>query len=134
MRRRYHGGVTPESGEDLGHGVRVSPGIDGELSVVSPRLDLSWSAPEGQVPGTAVMWRDAPFEVVGRQAAGTGVRWTLRSWSEASAMRNVFKLDRESVRELADRAAAEVGNRRARGWAVVMLPVLGLAPAALQKK
>ena len=133
-RRRYHEGVTPESGEGLGHGVHVSPGIDGELNVVSPRLDLGWRAPEGQVPGTAVMWRDVAFEVVGRRAAGTGACWTLRSWSEASAMRDVFKLDRESVQQLADQAAAEVSNRRARGWAVVMLPVLGLAPAALQKK
>jgi hypothetical protein len=49
-------------------------------------------------------------------------------------MRNVFTLNRESVQDIADRTETEVRNRRARGWTLVLLPVLGLAPAVLQKK
>ena len=126
--------MEPEHGEDLGHGVCASPGSAGELAVTSPRLDLGWQAAEGQVPGTAVLWCGQSFEVVGRMPAGSGVRWTLRSWDEPSAMRNVFTLNRESVQDIADRTENEVRNRRARGWTLVLLPVLGLAPAVLQKK
>ena len=86
------------------------------------------------MPGTAVLWCGQSFEVVGRMPAGSGVRWTLRSWDEPSAMRNVFTLNRESVQDIADRTENEVRNRRARGWTLVLLPVLGLAPAVLQKK
>jgi hypothetical protein len=49
-------------------------------------------------------------------------------------MRNVFRLDRESVREVAAKAEIELRNRRVRIWTVLLLPVLGLAPARLQKK
>ena len=126
--------MEPEHGEDLGHGVYASPGSAGELAVTSPRLDLGWQAAEGQVPGTAVLWCGQSFEVVGRMPAGSGVRWTLRSWDEPSAMRNVLTLNRESVQDIADRTENEVRNRRARGWTLVLLPVLGLAPAVLQKK
>ena len=86
--------MTHEHGEDLGHGVYVSPGLGSELTVTSPRLDLGWRAAEGQVPGTAVLWREHSYEVVGRAEVGRGARWALRRWDEASAMRGVFKLER----------------------------------------
>ncbi len=126
--------MVPEHGEDLGHGVYASPGPGGELTVTSPRLDLGWKAAEGRVPGTAVLWREQSYEVAGRIAAGKGAQWTLRVWNEQSAMRNVFKLSRDSIQELADRAVTEKRNRRARGWTLLALPLLGFAPAALQKK
>jgi hypothetical protein len=122
------------TGEDLGHGVYASPGAGGELMVSSPRLDLPWRAAEGQVPGTAVLWRGQSFEVVGRMDAGSGARWTLRRWDEPTAMRSVFNLDREYVGDLAAKAEAEVRNRRTRVSTVILLPVLGFAPAAVQKK
>ncbi|MDX2435554.1 MAG: hypothetical protein QNL88_00760 [Acidobacteriota bacterium] len=65
-------------GEDLGNGVYVSPAENGQLVVTSPRLDLGWRVAVGRVPGTAVLWRDQPFEVVARTAAGSRHRWTLR--------------------------------------------------------
>jgi hypothetical protein len=49
-------------------------------------------------------------------------------------MRNVFRLDSESVQNEADKAAGEKQNQRFRGWTLLVLPVLGFAPAALQKK
>jgi hypothetical protein len=49
-------------------------------------------------------------------------------------MRVVFKLDHDSIRKLAEEAETKVRDRRSRGWSLVVLPVLGLAPAALQKK
>lgn len=123
-----------ERGEDLGRGVYVSPGTDGEVSVVSPRLDLGWRAADGQVPGTSVLWREKPYEVVGRAGVAQGARWTLQVWRETSAMRGVFRLDRESIREIADRAEAEARGRRTRKSTVLLLPLIGLAPAKLQKK
>lgn len=125
--------MTHEHGEDLGHGVYASPAPDGELIVTSPRLDLEWRVAKGQMPGTAVMWGERSFEVVGREEVGQGARWTLRSWDEAAAMRGVFKLERESVQEMADQAAAEARGARTRRSTVLLLPLIGLAPARLQK-
>jgi len=122
-----------EHGEDLGHGVYVSPGLGSELTVTSPRLDLGWREAHGQVPGTAVLWRGRSFEVVGRSEVGRGDRWTLRRWDEASAMRGVFTLEPESVQEIADQAASESRGARTRKSTVLLLPLLGLAPAGLQK-
>jgi hypothetical protein len=49
-------------------------------------------------------------------------------------MRGVFSLDRESVRDIADRAEAETRERRTRKSTVLLLPLIGLAPASLQKE
>jgi hypothetical protein len=126
--------MTFPTGEDLGHGVHASPGAGGELTISSTRLDLPWRVAEGQVPGTAVLWREGAFEVVARTATKGGIRWTLHFWEDASAMRDVFTLDRETVQIVAAGAEAEARNRRSRWWSLAVLPVLGLAPAALQKK
>jgi len=130
---QYHVFMAHEHGEDLGHGVYVSPGLGSELTVTSPRLDLGWREAHGQVPGTAVLWRGRSFEVVGRSEVGRGDRWTLRRWDEASAMRGVFTLEPESVQEIADQAASESRGARTRKSTVLLLPLLGLAPAGLQK-
>jgi hypothetical protein len=130
---RYHVRMTPEHGEDFGHGVYASPGPDGELTVTSPRLDLGWHAAKGQVPGTAVLWGEHAYEVVGGAKIGRGARWTLRPWDRASAMRGVFNLEHEAIRVIADQAAAEAQGVRTRKSTVLLLPLLGLAPARLQK-
>lgn len=126
--------MDPQTGEDLGHGVHASPGAGGELTVTSPRLDLGWRVAEGRVSGTPVLWGNHSFEVVGRVEIGQGARWTLQRWDEASAMRGVIKLERETVQEMADRAGAEVRGRRTRISTLLLLPLLGLAPARVQKK
>jgi len=126
--------MNSEHGESLGYGVRVSPSTGDELIVISPRYDLSWRVAEGQTPGSAVVWRGLAFEVVDRYESGRGGRWILRRWDEASAMRGVFTLDPESVREIAERAVAETRGRRTRRSTLLLLPLLGLAPARLQKR
>jgi hypothetical protein len=125
--------MTPEHGEDLGQGVYASPAPDGELIVTSPHLELGWRATDGQVPGTAVLWGEHSYEVVSRAEVGRGARWTLRRWDEASVMRGVFKLEPESVQEMADQTAAEVRGARTRKSTLLLLPLIGLAPARLQK-
>jgi len=130
---QYHMGMTHEQGEDLGHGVFVSPGLGAELTVTSPRLGLEWREAIGQVPGTAVIWRERSYEVVGRTEIGRGARWTLRPWDEAAAMRGVFNLECESIQEIADRVAAAVRSTRTRRSTALLLPLLGLAPARMQK-
>lgn len=122
------------SGEDLGHGVHVSPGTGGELVVTSVQLDLPWRLAQGQVPGTAVVWQENAFEAVAQSRRGSSTRWTLRRWDDRSVMRAVFKLDRASVCGLAEKAATDARIRRSRGWSWILLPVLGLAPASLQTK
>lgn len=126
--------MSPSHGEDLGHGVYASPGDEGDLIVSSPRLELGWRVAEGRVPGTGVLWGGKSYEVVSRVEAGRGSRWKLRGWDDPTAMRNVFKLDRDSIQGVADSAELEARGRLARGWTLAVLPVLGLAPAALQKK
>ena len=104
------------------------------MIVISPRLALEWRVAEGQTPGSAVLWNKQSFEVIGREPVGAGNRWILRSWDEGHAMRTVYTLDRESVAWLAEGAAAERRERRTRAGTMLLLPVLGLAPAALQKR
>ena len=121
-------------GEDLGHGVFVGPSPGGELIVTSPCLDLGWKVTMGQAPGTAVLWRESFYEVIGRAAAGAGDRWVLRCWEEASAMRGVVRLDAETVSVLGERADTQRRGQRTRMWTMPILPLLGLAPARLQKR
>lgn len=122
-------------GEDLGHGVYVAPGPAGELEVVSRRLDLSWRIGRGEAPGSAILWQDIPYEVSAKIPVGAGgARWILNRWTGAAAMRGVATLDRDSISEIADRTEAEQRARRNRGCAVLLLPLLGAAPAAFQKK
>lgn len=125
--------MTSGHGEDLGSGVHASPAPDGQLVVTSPRIDLGWRVSRSRVPGTAVVWRDQPFEVVARIPAGAGHRWDLRPWQDAAAMRNVVSLDSATVATVAARAIAERRGARNRLGTMVLLPFLGLAPAKVQR-
>jgi hypothetical protein len=126
--------MASDHGEDLGNGVYVSPAENGQLVVTSPRLDLGWRPARGRVPGTAVVWHDQPFEVAARVAAGNGHRWDLRPWRDAGAMRNVVRLDVETVGAAAARAVADRRGERYRRGMLPLLPILGLAPATFQKR
>lgn len=126
--------MHPTDGVDLGHGVSVVPGPGGELIVVSRELDLGLRAGEGRSPGTAVIWEDAVYVVASRAPAGRGARWVLLPWTEATAMRDVIKLDGGTVAACA-RATAETRRRdRGRLWSAPLLPLLGLAPASFQMR
>jgi hypothetical protein len=121
-------------GEDLGSGVYASPAPDGRLVVTSPRLDLGWRVAEGRVPGTAVMWHDQAFEVETRSILGKGHRWTLRRWGDAGTMRDVVPLDSRAVAVIAEAAESARRGMRYRAAALLLLPILGLAPAAVQER
>jgi hypothetical protein len=125
--------MDPLHCEDLGHGVFVSPSPGGELIVTSPRLDLGLRVAMAQTPGTAVLWQEHFYEVIGRAAAGAGDRWVLRLWEENSAMRGAVRLDAETVSALGERADTQRRRQRIRIWTMPLLPLLGLAPARLQK-
>ncbi len=126
--------MTSGHGEDLGYGVYVSLADEERLVVISPRLDFGWRAARGRVPGTAVLWREHPYEVVDRAAAGKGHRWVLRPWDESSAMRDVVPLDSASVAAAGVLAVAQRRGVRNRLGTMVLLPILGLAPARVQKR
>lgn len=126
--------MTNDGGADLGHGVFVSSANAGEVVVVSPRLDLGWRVSVGRVPGTAILWRDQPFEVVARTAAGGGHRWTLRPWLDAGAMRDVIPLDSGYIETTAKRSAADRRGEYNRLGTMFLLPFLGLAPARVQER
>jgi hypothetical protein len=121
-------------GEDLGIGVYVSPAENGQLVVTSPRLDLGWRVVDGQVPGTAVMWHDEPFEVAARTAAGNGHRWTLRPWPVTGTMRDVVTLDSQFVASTAAKSTTERRGHRNRVGTTLLLPFFGLVPARVQER
>jgi hypothetical protein len=80
------------------------------------------------------MWRDRPFEVVARTAAGNGHRWTLRPWEGGGAMRDVVHLDPAFIAAIAERRAADRRGERNRMATLLLLPFLGLAPARVQER
>lgn len=127
-------GMKGDHGESLGHGVFVMPVPDGELLVVSPHLALGWRVAAGRIPGTAVMWRDSAYEVAARGAMRSGDRWTLRPWPGEAAMRDVVALDAAAVTTLAQQAEEARRRARARGISLLLLPLVGLAPAAVQRE
>jgi hypothetical protein len=126
--------MPPPDRSDLGFGVHVCRGVDDEVIVTSPRLKLDWQTPTGNTPGTGVMVSGRPFEVVDRIRIRTGDRWVLRPWESASTMRVVVELDAVYVQNAERQARHEDRLRRRRWLTGVLHPVLGLAPAALQRR
>ena len=119
----------------LGHGVSARFLADGTLFVEGAAATLSWSPPRGVLPGTAVLFEDALFEVrdVERRGA-TSARFTLAPWRGSEAARGVFALDAAAVAAL----AADESDRRAafarRRWLWPLLPLMALAPRPLQER
>ena len=120
--------------EDLGHGVEVRPLSSGEIAVVSRGPVLGWQPRAGRAAGTAVRWRDEVWEVVANEGVPEGERWTLVRWPDGEAMRRTVKLDPSAVASLAAAAARERRETHRRAWLLPVLPLLGLAPARLQRR
>ncbi len=119
--------------EIVGEAVRVVPSADG--MVVDWRgVEPDWQPRRGAAPGTAVIWRERPFEAVARMATQTGSRWILRPWPEGEAMRLVARLDAEAVGAARHRADEERSARLRRLATLPLLPVLGLAPGEMQER
>ncbi len=126
--------MTRPTSCDLGHGVRVMPGDGGRIVVLSADFDLGWRLREDGRPGAAVMWEGSGFEVVERAAWRRGARWILAPWTGEDVMRVVLPLDRDSVVAAARAARAGARAARLRPWLLIGAPILGLAPASVQRR
>ncbi len=126
--------MPPSDRSDLGSGVRVWRGDDGEVIVTSPRLRFDWRTAAGGTPGTAVILAAETFEVAEHVPLAAGDRWILQPWGAAETMRVVVRLDAGYVREVEEGAHAEARERWFRTGGSLVLPLLGLAPARLQRR
>jgi hypothetical protein len=84
--------------------------------------------------GSAVLWRDRTFEVVHHRVTSGSEAWVLDPWPETEAMRTVFSLRTETIAELAGETDRDRKNRRMRAAIVPAVPLMGLAPAPLQRR
>src|SRR5438067_1319355 len=105
--------------------------VDGERIVLSSRLPKGWTArvartlTSAEFPGTAVLWEEQYFEVVGAEPLPAGVRYTLEPWCDHHAMRVTARYDDDSeVALLAVTIAYIVSeymtHRSTPTWAVVV--------------
>lgn len=113
--------------------------LEGERIVLSSRLDKGWTprAPKtltsAEFPGTAVLWEDRYYEVVGAERLPQGVRYTLEPWRDEHVMRTSERYDAGSEAQRAENARKErerAGKRRAAVW---LAPLAGHLPASVQE-
>ena len=78
---------------------------DGERWILASHLDKGWTArvektlTTAEFPGTAILWDDRYFEVVGSEPLPPGgVRYVLEPWREQHAMRLTDRYDEPSER------------------------------------
>ncbi|MGD8440873.1 MAG: hypothetical protein PVG53_10075 [Holophagae bacterium] len=126
--------MTSQSGDDLGHGVRVIPSERGGVVVLSDALELGWRPRSTDRRGSAVIWRGEGFEVASVEPWRRGARWTLEPWDGHDVMRVTLPLDPDSVAAAADRADRERAADRLRPYLWLLIPVLGFAAASWQKR
>jgi hypothetical protein len=126
--------MDPSEAVDLGHGMRLVPLPGDDLQLRSRDLELPWTVRSGKTPGSAVLWRGTPFEVVAMSRVRSTAVWTLRPWPDQEAMRGVITLDDGWLEMLARRQAERQTEARRRWLLLPLTPVLGLAPARLQRR
>lgn len=80
------------------------------------------------------MWEGSSFEVVNREPWRGGDRWTLVPWTGEDVMRVVAPLDEGAVESAAVAARSSTVAVRLRPWLWLLSPLLGLAPAAWQRR
>src|SRR5436190_1388442 len=94
--------------------------VDGERIVLSSRLPKGWTArvartlTSAEFPGTAVLWEEQYFEVVGAEPLPAGVRYTLEPWRDHHAMRVTARYDDDSEAALAAEWRAAHARERKR--------------------
>ena len=118
---------------------RVRPG-DGEQFVLLSRFPKQWTprAPKtltsAEFPGTAVLWEERYFEVVGAEGLPQGgVRYVLEPWREMHIMRTTDRYDasREAERMIEWRAGFSRERKRKSANALALLT--GHLPAVVQE-
>jgi hypothetical protein len=86
-------------------------------------------------PGTAVSWAGRLFEVVGEDPSPDGgVSYRLAAWPEEQAIRTMEAYDDASERLRAARRAEEVRDSRRLGLSILLAPVAGFLPGAIQRR
>jgi len=114
--------------------------VDGERIVLSSRLPKGWTArapktlTSAEFPGTAVLWDDEYFEVVGAEPLPQGVRYTLEPWRDHHAMRVTARYDDDSEAALRAEWRAAHARERKRKSAVWLAPLIGHLPAVVQER
>src|SRR6266542_4495787 len=114
--------------------------VDGERIVLSSRLPKGWrprvtkTLTSAEFPGTAVLWEEQYFEVVGAEPLPQGVRYTLEPWRDRHAMRVTARYDDGSEAALAaDWRAAHVRERKRKTVGALAL-LTGHLPAIVQER
>jgi hypothetical protein len=115
--------------------------VDGERIVLSSRLPKGWTPrvertlTSAEFPGTAVLWEERYFEVVGAEALPRGaVRYKLEPWAEHHAMRFTARYDAESEAALAAEWRAAIARERQRKTAGALALLTGHLPAIVQER
>jgi hypothetical protein len=94
------------------------------------RIEKTLTTP--QHPGTAILWEEEYWEVVDIEVLQSGVRYTLTSWPDSSAMRFVDSYDEvREVERAAERRRAIV-REKGRRAAVALGFLTGHLPANVQ--
>ncbi len=114
--------------------------VDGERVVLSSRLPKGWTArvektlTTAEFPGTAVLWEEQYFEVIGAEALPQGVRYTLEPWRDHHAMRLTVRYDADSEAALAEEWRAARTREQKRKTAGALSLLTGHLPAIVQER
>jgi hypothetical protein len=114
--------------------------VDGERIVLSSRLPKGWTVrvertlTSAEFPGTAVLWDEQYFEVIGAEALPQGVRYTLEPWREHHAMRFTARYDAAAEAALAAEWRAARVRERKRKTAGGLALLTGHLPAIVQQR
>lgn len=84
------------------------------------------------IPGSAVLLGDQHYEVVAATTEGGATTYRLEAWPADQVIRTQVEYGAELVRAAQDDRARGARARRARPWAWLLSPVVGLLPEARQ--
>ena len=118
---------------EIGHGVTVTVNPEGSIEILSAHLALPLQARQGHVPGTAVSWGGDLFEVISTSRDEKPERFLAFPWRDGEAARRIFRLDDANLALLAAHTREWHEHRRTRRLGTAILPLMGLAPAPLQR-
>lgn len=112
----------------------------GDRILLSCRVPKGWTARverslnQSEFPGTAVLWDDEFFEVIGVETLPNGVRYALEPWRDHHAMRVSERYDADSeARRAAEWRAAHVRESKRKTAGALSL-LTGHLPAIVQER
>jgi hypothetical protein len=112
---------------------RVRQG-DGDAIILSSRLSKGWTAGNGRIPGTAVLWEERYFEVVAvDDLKQGGFRYVLAPWREQHAMRLTDRYDAQSEALRIEDYRKSLQHDKSRNSANLLGVFTGNLPAVVQE-